>query len=113
MTGMFTKIQTQSKLFINGRLAQTKKGVLPFNQAKRLYSQLQGLSGSETVPKEIRSKLASLGAKLSTSALEEPLIKLFGARKIESGGGGFQADFKIQDQATGKFKETEDRKSVV
>lgn len=107
MTGMFTKIQTQSKLFINGRLAQTKKGVLPFNQAKRLYSQLQGLSGSETVPKEIRSNLAKLGAKLSTSALEEPLIKLFGARKIESGGGGFQADFKIQDQATGKFKETE------
>lgn len=39
--------------------------------------------------------------------MEEPLIKLFGARKIESGGGGFQADFKIQDQATGKFKETE------
>ena len=28
MTGMFTKFQTQSKLFINGRLEKTKKGVV-------------------------------------------------------------------------------------
>ena len=107
ISGFLTKIQTQSTLIINGRVAHARKGILPFNQATRIYRQVQGLSGSNKIPKDIRAELARLGSKLSTSALEEPLIKLFGARKIESGGGGFQADFKIQDQIAGKFKETE------
>ena len=76
ISGFLTKIQTQSTLIINGRVAHARKGILPFNQATRIYRQVQGLSGSNKIPDDIRSKLAKIGSKLSTSALEEPLIKL-------------------------------------